>query len=106
MRNTKAQSHRSTKIKFTFIITTLAATLYSSLSNSAIIPTAELVEIEPTKQSSFYQKAQESLTLSFSQLTIKKDDNKETVKNMLVSQKNLMDLDSPVTLTKVNLASE
>jgi hypothetical protein len=106
MKNTNAKNHKNTTVKFNLIISTIATVLFSSISNSAIMPAVELVEIEPTTQSNLYQEAQESLTLSFSQIIIDKNDDKEAIRNMLVSEKNSISLDTPLTLTKVSLASE
>lgn len=106
MKNTNAKNHRSTKVKFNLLISTLATVLFSSISNSAIMPAAELVEIEPTKQGNLYQVAKESLTLSFSQITIEKKDDTETVRNMLVSEQSSKSSNPPITLTKASLVSE
>ena len=106
MRNTKALTHKNTKTKFIFIITVLASALLCSTSHGAIVPMTELVEIESTKQSNLYQEAQESLALSFSQLSIEKTSNNDLLKDTIANKKNSTSSNTLITLTKVNLISE
>jgi hypothetical protein len=106
MKEITQQTFKNTKRKLAIVLVTLTTGLFTLISQSSIVQANELVKLEPITQISLYQEAQESLALSFTNLSLTQNVNDDTTKNNIVKQQNSTNSDSFVTLTTVTSLSE
>lgn len=106
MKEITQQTFKNTKRKLAIVLATLTTGLFTLISQSSIVHANELVKLEPITQISLYQEAQESLALSFTNLSLTQNVNDDTTKNTIVKQQDSTNSDSFVTLTTVTLLSE
>jgi hypothetical protein len=106
MKKTNQQTFKNTKRKLAIIIATLTAGLFTLISQSSIVHANELVKSEPITEISLYQEAQESLALSFTNLSLTQNINNELMKNSIIDQVNPTSAINVITLTNVILESE
>jgi len=100
MKYTTAYSYKLAIVATSFVM------VYFASGIASIAQASELVKTEPVQQFELMTAAKNSLELSFSTLKINNDFYNSTTKSELVKQKNTVNENQTVSLTKTTLIGE